>query len=44
MKITHDVAFNFHSIFISFNQLVEEFLYFGLLISCIALLYHFLLN
>jgi len=44
MKNTHEVAFNFHSIFISLNQLFEAILDFGLLISCIALLYHSLLN
>lgn len=39
----HTVALNFHPIFISFNQLFEEILDFGLRICCIALLYHFFL-
>jgi hypothetical protein len=46
MKNTHDVAFNFHPIFISLNQLVKEILDFGFWIA--DLLYrfahHFLLN
>jgi len=44
MKITHNVALNFHPIFIALNQLFEAILDFGLWICCIALLNHFLLN